>query len=308
MKVIFYLCISFFAFQCAASDSPKITDSKEEKRSKKRAKNTTETEQYVEELISTKEKSSPDLGLNKENILITDLQSELHTNKAEIQKLRSLVRGLDKQLNKQIKFSSSELWSSPFSIYNQEVLMQSGTTYYGNIIYQDEALVTLETMIGKLNLDRTKIVRVISHKTDALDDIVELPELEGMEELPEIEDGSVIYKKPAEIILLGNISSMTDDKGNTKLLGKVKNTGGKRADFVKLNITLYRDWSQSLSAKTFSIFVDGEMRHLDPTDSTLVSLSSLSPKAEASFELHVPQNFGTVMSWTYDIDYEEYEK
>jgi len=300
LNFIFYLCISFFAFQCATSDSPKITKKEETPK--------TATEQYVEDLISEEGEAHVGLGLNRENILITDLQSELHTNKAETQKLRALVRGLEKQLNKQGEFNSSELWSSPFSMYNQEVLMQSGTVYYGNIIYQDEALVTLETMIGKLNLDRTKIVRVISHKTDALENVVELPELEGLEQFPEIEDGSIIYKQPAEIILLGNIASLTDDSGNTKLLGRVKNTGGKRADFVKLNITLYRDWSQSLAPKTFSIFVDGETHYLDPQDSNLVSLSSLAPKAEAGFELHVPQNFGTVMSWTYDIDYEEYEK
>jgi len=191
LNFIFYLCISFFAFQCATSDSPKITKKEETPK--------TATEQYVEDLISEEGEAHVGLGLNRENILITDLQSELHTNKAETQKLRALVRGLEKQLNKQGEFNSSELWSSPFSMYNQEVLMQSGTVYYGNIIYQDEALVTLETMIGKLNLDRTKIVRVISHKTDALENVVELPELEGLEQFPEIEDGSIIYKQPAEI-------------------------------------------------------------------------------------------------------------
>ena len=63
----------------------------------------------------------------------------------------------------------------------------------------------------------------------------------------------------------------------------------------------------SAKTKTFAIFVDGETMYLEPSDSTLVSFSSLSPKAEADFELFVPQNFGTVMSWTYEIDYEEYD-
>ena len=67
-------------------------------------------------------------------------------------------------------------------------------------------MITLETMIGKLNLDRTKIVRVISHKAEALSDIEQTPVFEGLEGFSDIEDGSVIYKKPAEIILLGNIS------------------------------------------------------------------------------------------------------
>ena len=300
---IFYLSISFFAFHCAGSKSPQISEEQEEEPS------ISESQKYVDEVLLGENKpfNPPALEFNNQNILITDMQSELHTNKAEVQKLRSLVKGLEKQLNEQMATNYSEVWSTPFSIYNQEILMQSGTVYYGNIIYQDENIITLETMIGKLNLDRTRIVRVVSHKTDALSGIEEIPAFEGLEEFAEIEDGSVIYKKPAEIILLGNISSLTDKSGNIKLLGKVKNSGGKRADFVKLNITLYRDWSKSLTPKTFAIFVDGETMYLDPSDSTLVSFSSLSPKAEADFELFVPQNFGTVMSWTYEIDYEEYD-
>ena len=43
-------------------------------------------------------------------------------------------------------------------------------------------MVTLETMIGKLNLDRTRIVRVVSHKTEALSGIEEIPVFEGLEE------------------------------------------------------------------------------------------------------------------------------
>ena len=107
--------------------------------------------------------------------------------------------------------------------------------------------------------------------------------------------------------MLGNIISYSDDRGDTRLAGNVKNIGGKRADFVKMNITLYRDWSKKLEPKTFSVFVDGEKHYLSPDDSSMVSLNSISPKSEASFELLVPQSFGTVMSWTYNIDYEQYE-
>ena len=303
LNFIFYLSISFFAFHCAGSKSPEISSQEIEKVS------ASESQKYVNDVLIGKadQGGSSSIEFDDKSLLITDLQAELHTNKAELQKLRSLVRGLEKQVVDKIESSTSDLLTAPFSMYNQEVLMQSGTVYYGNIIYQDEDIITLETMIGKLNLDRTKTVRVISHKTEALSDIEEIPVFEGLEGFSAVEDGNIIYKKPAEIILLGNISSVTDESGNTKLLGKVKNSGGRRADFVKLNITLYRDWSKSLTPKTFAIFVDGETTYLDPADSTLVSFSSLSPKAEAGFEFFVPQNFGTVMSWTYEIDYEEYD-
>ena len=111
----FYLCISLFAFHCGSSESPEIIAEQEE--------TIDELTQYVEDLIAddNMQASKPDLELDSKSILITDLQSELHTNKTELQKIRSLVSGLNKQLDKQIEFSSSELWSSPFSIFNQEV-------------------------------------------------------------------------------------------------------------------------------------------------------------------------------------------
>ena len=106
---------------------------------------------------------------------------------------------------------------------------------------------------------------------------------------------------------MGNITSYNEEGGNTKLSGVVKNIGGARADFVKLNITLFRDWSKQLEPKTFSVFVNGETHYLNSEDSSMVSINSLSPAAEGAFELYVTQNFGTIMSWTYNIDYEEYK-
>ena len=299
-KGFLYLFILFFAYQCASpsasSETPKDSLQNQDKK------------EYLEDLTKDNnyKQKSVDLDLNKENIFITEIQSELHTNKSEIQNLRSVIKSLTKQLETQQAKTETELWNTSIGIYNQEVIMQSGTIYYGNIIYQDQDFVTLETLIGKLNIDRGQIVRVISHQIPE-EESLGFPDIEMSQGTMSVEDGTLLYKKPAEVILLGNITSYNDEKGDTKLSGNVKNIGGKRADFVKLNITLYRDWSKKLDPKTFSVFVNGETHYLNPQDSTMVSLNSLSPKSQASFELHVPQNFGTVMSWTYNIDYEEYE-
>ena len=300
-KSFLYLFILFFAYQCA---SPSASSEKP----KNLLQNKGKTE-YLEDLTGGNNyiQESVDLDLNKENIFITEIQSELHTNKSEIQNLRSVIKSLTKQLENQQAMTGAELWNSSIGIYNQEVIMQSGTIYYGNIIYQDQDFVTLETLIGKLNIDRGQIVRVISHQIPEEEESVGFPDIEMNQGAMSVEDGTLLYNKPAEVILLGNITSYNDENGDTKLSGNVKNIGGKRADFVKLNITLYRDWSKKLDPKTFSVFVNGETHYLNPQDSTMVSLNSLSPKSQASFELHVPQNFGTVMSWTYNIDYEEYE-
>lgn len=300
-KGFLYLFILFFAYQCASpsasSEKPNSTLQKNDKT--EYLESLTQGDGYIRESI--------DLDLNKENIFITEIQSELHTNKSEIQNLRSVIKSLTKQLENQQVMTSAEFWSSSLGVYNQEVIMQSGTVYYGNIIYQDQDFVTLETLIGKLNIDRGQIVRVISHQVPEEEEAVGFPDIAMTQGAMSVEDGMLLYNKPAEVILLGNITSYNDENGDTKLSGNVKNIGGKRADFVKLNITLYRDWSKKLDPKTFSVFVNGETHYLNPEDSTMVSLNSLSPKSQASFELHVPQNFGTVMSWTYNIDFEEYE-
>ena len=297
LNLIFYFCISIFAFQCGGSDAPEVFTP--------RAVAMADSQKYVQDLITKKnaENATPKLKFDKENILITDIQNELHTVKLEVQTLRSLLKGVQKDLEKQIDINSTEIWSSPFSIYNQELLLDNGTTLYGNIIYQDTDVITLETMIGKINVQRPTVIRVISHHPD-------IPQKEELLEefTPIIESGNELYQKPAEVILYGNMFSTTDNDGNQKLNGNVKNVGGKRADFVKMNITLYRDWSVSLEPKTFTVFVDGHLQYLNPADSSLISQNSLDPKGIASFELVVPKSFGTVMSWTYEIDYEEYEK
>ena len=299
-KGLLYLFVLFFAYQCA---SPPVS------RNNSDVDSSDDKKDYIEGLVkgSNYTTDSDNFQGSKENIFITEIQSELHTNKSEIQNLRAVVKSLSKQLENQQVQENAEMWSSSLGVYNQEIIMQSGTVYYGNIIYQDPDFVTLETLIGKLNINRNQIVRVVSHKVPEKENVAEFPDIALSQSIASAEDGSLLYNKPAEVILLGNITSYSDDRGDTKLAGNVKNIGGKRADFVKLNITLYRDWSKKLEPKTFSVFVDGETHYLSPSDSSMVSLNSISPKSEASFELLVPQSFGTVMSWTYNIDYEQYE-
>ena len=208
---------------------------------------------------------------------------------------------IQKELEKMILHPGT--WENPFSIYNKKILMDNGTLYYGNIIYQDDYTVTLETLIGRLNLERDRIQRVYAHRPEE-EDLTILPSLDL--DMTNVEDGNIIYKKPAEIILLGNITSYIDYDGTTNLKGQVQNIGGQRADFVKVNMGLYRDWSETLPPKSFTIFVDGSSHYFTP-DSSKMSNSSIEPNAIADFRLIIPKEFGTLMSWKYDIDYEQYD-
>ena len=228
-----------------------------------------------------------------------DTDSENHSETIQI--LKAKISYLEKELSKMVLHPGT--WENPFSIYNKKILMDNGTLYYGNIIYQDENTVTLETLIGRLNLDRSRIQRVYAHRPEE-EDIAILPSLDF--DMSGVEDGNIIYKKSAEVILLGNINSFIDDEGHTTLQGQVKNIGGQRADFVKVNMVLYRDWSETLPPKSFTVFVDGSTHYFTP-DSSKMSNSSVQPEAIADFKLVVPKEFGTLMSWKYDIDFEQYD-
>ena len=228
-----------------------------------------------------------------------DTDSENHSETIQI--LKAKISYLEKELSKMVLHPGT--WENPFSIYNKKILMENGTLYYGNIIYQDENTVTLETLIGRLNLDRSRIQRVYAHRPEE-EDVAILPSLDF--DMSEVEDGDIIYKKPAEVILLGNINSFIDDEGHTTLQGQVKNIGGQRADFVKVNMVLYRDWSETLPPKSFTVFVDGSTHYFTP-DSAKMSNSSVQPEAIADFKLIIPKEFGTLMSWKYDIDFEQYD-
>ena len=212
---------------------------------------------------------------NSYNQLDVDEDSQSET----IQILKAKINYLEKELSKMVLHPGT--WENPFSIYNKKILMDNGTLYYGNIVYQDESTITLETLIGRLNLDRSRIQRVYAHRPEE-EDITILPSLDF--DMSEVEDGDIIYKKPAEVILLGNINSFIDDDGHTTLQGQVKNIGGQRADFVKVNMVLYRDWSETLPPKSFTVFVDGSTHYFTP-DSSKMSNSSVQAEAIADFKL-----------------------
>ena len=85
--------------------------------------------------------------------------------------------------------------------------------------------------------------------------------------------------------------------------GEVKNVGNKRADFAKIIFTFRMNWQGD--TKNLTTFVNG----VTNTFSTGISSdNSILPHAVGSFELIIPQDFGSYIGYSYNIDWNQYDE
>ena len=107
------------------------------------------------------------------------------------------------------------------------------------------------------------------------------------------------------IFLLASIISYTPDDPNFIYYPEnteIKNIGGRRADFVKVDFVFRKNWSGE--TKTLTTFIRGGYHTFD---SGITTDSTLLPGATGAFELYVPHDFGSFIGYSYVIDWEEYE-
>ena len=237
-------------------------------------------------------------------ILIEELGMQIKKLRAELDFLNQELYALKAQ---------SQVWENPFSIYNKEIVLDNGTTVYGKIVYQDQDVIKVETLIGGLTIDRATIVKVTEN-------IVEILPKDSLSSAPLknfIKQGSIIeiqknatgvteierkgHKKTANLIILGSIYEKTDENGNTLLSGEIKNIGKKRADFAKLNFLFRMNWRGE--TKQLTCFAKGSIQDLGG----VVSDSSIEPESIGNFELFIPKSFGEFISYSYSLDWEQYE-
>ena len=224
---------------------------------------------------------------------ITRLRSQLDTATEEIYKLKA----------------KSQIWENPFSIYNKEIILTNGSTVYGNITYQDQDVLFVETLIGGLTLQRNAVKRVIENVTQIPDSssMADGTRRDDIIEIKKDEDGTIFEpstKLLANAILLGDVTEEVDFRGNRILSGDIKNIGESRADFVKINFIFRMNWQGT--TKSLTAFVRGS-KHVFP-ESNIESDSSIEIGAVANFELVVPQDFGTFIGYSYTIDWEQYDQ
>ena len=242
---------------------------------------------------------SKDFILNELNFEIKKLSAEFKHLSQETDDLKAL----------------SKMWVNPLTIYSKEIILKNGSTVFGKIIYQDDKSLKVETLIGYLIVDRTQVVRVVDNviTEDTQEYIPEqIRESYTPPPMPKLAQPRYTSSNnsarnasanfSANCVLVGNISEKKDGQGNIIFKGEIKNIGGRRSDFVKVDFVFRKNWSGE--TKTLTTFVKGSYNTFD---TGIVSDASLLPGAVGKFDLYVPQDFGAFIGYSYVIDWEEYQ-
>ena len=231
----------------------------------------------------------------------------------EIKKLTAEFKHLTREMD-DLK-ALSKMWINPLTIYSKEIILKNGSTVFGKIVYQDDKSLKVETLVGYLIIKRDEVVRIVDNViTEDQQEYVpeQIRESYAPPPMPKltvpkytsssVSDRDMGQKFSANCVLMGNISEKKDSQGNIVFNGEIKNIGGRRADFVKVDFVFRKNWSGE--TRTLTTFIVGSYNTFD---SGIVSDASLLPGALGKFELYVPQDFGSFIGYSYVIDWEEYQ-
>ena len=228
----------------------------------------------------------------------------------EIKKMTAVLKYLNEELEN-LK-ALSKMWVNSLSIYSKEIIMKNGSTVFGKVVYQDEESIKVETLVGYLIINREDVVRIIDNivteeQAEYVPEQVRdsytpppMPKLAEPQYTSAERGGSTKYS--ANCVLMGNITEKKDAQGNIIFNGEIKNIGGRRSDFVKVDFVFRKNWSGE--TKTLTTFIRGGYHTFD---SGITTDSTLLPGSTGSFELYVPHDFGSFIGYSYVIDWEEYE-
>ena len=205
--------------------------------------------------------------------------------------------------------AQTKIFTNPFAVYNKEIVLENGSSLFGKIIYQDQDVMKVETLIGQLIIDRNTIVRVVNqigsynkfgddYAKAAMEDMVGNSETSGINLIQKR-----IQSQSAQLVLVGDISEEKDATGNTVLTGEVKNIGNKRADFAKIIFVFRMNWQGE--TKSLTTFINGVTNTFN---TGLSSDNSILPHAVGNFELIIPKSFGIFIGYKYEIDWSQYDE
>ena len=258
--------------------------------------------------------ASPDVNLNESsngsNYNLTQ-DSVVEKNLPEIiEDLRMDIKKLKAELDYQHENLSkleaqTKVFANPFAIYNKEIVLNNGSSIFGKIVYQDQDVMKIETLIGQLIIDRNTIIRVVN-QVSAYGNFDEESSNNQSSGSPDASGVNLIQKRvanmSAHLVLVRDITEEKDGSGNTVLSGEIKNVGNKRADFSKIIFTFRTNWQGD--SKTLTAYINGITNTIE---TGISSVNSILPHAVGNFEMVIPKSFGSFIGYSYEIDWSQYE-
>ena len=256
--------------------------------------------------------ASPDVNLNEssngsnynltqDSVLEKNLPEIIEDLRMDIKKLRAELDYQHENLSK--LEAQTKVFANPFAIYNKEIVLNNGSSIFGKIVYQDQDVMKIETLIGQLIIDRNTIIRVVN-QVSAYGNFDEEYSINSPG-VP-LDAVSLIQKRvtnlSAHLVLVGDITEEKDGSGNTVLSGEIKNVGNKRADFSKIIFTFRTNWHGD--SKTLTAFINGITNTFE---TGISSDNSILPHAVGNFQMVIPKSFGTFIGYSYVIDWSQYD-
>ena len=225
----------------------------------------------------------------------------------QIKKLNSEINYLKDQLM-ELDVKSS-LYADPFDVYSKEIILNNGSSIFCKILSQNETEIFVETLIGNLTLDRSSVVRIVENITvlDEEDRMTEVIEISQDEKEEIISDADLIKQRQmlssASVILIEDIKESKDKSGNTIFEGELKNIGTQRADLVRVDFILRKNFQGDI--ETLTTYATGSSHVFK--NSGIISNSSIEPGAIANFKLIIPNDIGNFIGYSYQIEWDFYE-
>ena len=225
----------------------------------------------------------------------------------EIKKMLAEINYLKEQLNKlDVK---SSLYADPFSVYNKEIILNNGSSIFCKILSQDKNEIFVETLIGNLTINRSNVVRIVENiivleEGNSSETIVEISQ---EEETKILTDSDLINKRQkqssASVIVMGDIKESKDKSGNTIFTGQLKNIGTKRADLVRIDFILRKNFQGDVERLT--AYATGSSHVFK--DTGIISNSSIKPGAIGAFKIIIPNSIGNFIGYSYELHWDHYE-
>jgi len=191
-----------------------------------------------------------------------DLQYQVRELKARVAEYESSLHAptLNAELLKLIKSPQIE----------HELYMNNGTIIQGKIITENADEMIVQTRIGQLKIDKNYVT-------------------------------SIKKVEPLSPKMNFNESSLEEklSPSNLEFSGTVSNTGGRRADFVRV---IYHFWETDTKlAFTDSVFISGESMAYH---NNVISNASLNPGKEANYNLLIEIPDSSIITyWTREIKF-----